>query len=359
MRFCARSRMCAAAGEPAPGERRSAARNSAMAASASRSASQHAIHAAVAATAKLSDRRTWSQSSSAQAERSSKSSCDCNQKNPPLAAALSIRRNTRRAAQAQSVICSCHDQQRLRSSMCWAEPRPAPAAAAQEALAANDRLKVCFTLLQAAERHADHPGEPLPDFVRRARRRRHGADEPGLGYRPTAGAKRAASCMVPGAAATTRGRILDDIAAMLAPLDAGRGWRPQPLAARPQVLGAALPQFDRRPDPARHDRRHHLGRPRRAATACIFWSWTCTRRSTRCRASSPRKTIDGARVWRIAEADRPLVRAFMAGLNETAPLKFDHPGLGTTATRAGGPAGHPERHRHDRRACAGAARRRA
>ena len=25
----------------------------------------------------------------------------------------------------------------------------------------------------------------------------------------------------------------------------------------------------------------------------------------------------------------------MAGLNRTAPLKFDHPGLATTATRAG------------------------
>ena len=34
--------------------------------------------------------------------------------------------------------------------------------------------------------------------------------------------------------------------------------------------------------------------------------------------------------------DRPLVAAFMAGLNRTAKLKFAHPGLATTATRAGG-----------------------
>src|SRR5262245_12711464 len=46
--------------------------------------------------------------------------------------------------------------------------------------------------------------------------------------------------------------------------------------------------------------------------------------------------IDGARVYGLAEGDRPLVRAFMKGLNRTAPLKFDHPGLGTTATRADG-----------------------
>jgi uncharacterized protein Yka (UPF0111/DUF47 family) len=37
----------------------------------------------------------------------------------------------------------------------------------------------------------------------------------------------------------------------------------------------------------------------------------------------------------LAAADRPLVAAFMAGLRRTAPLKFNHPGLATTATRAG------------------------
>jgi hypothetical protein len=47
------------------------------------------------------------------------------------------------------------------------------------------------------------------------------------------------------------------------------------------------------------------------------------------------ETIDGARVYGVSEDDRPLIAAFMAGLNETRGLKFDHPGLGTTATRAG------------------------
>ena len=34
----------------------------------------------------------------------------------------------------------------------------------QQALAANDRLKYCFTLLQAAENHANHPEEPPLDL---------------------------------------------------------------------------------------------------------------------------------------------------------------------------------------------------
>jgi len=46
-------------------------------------------------------------------------------------------------------------------------------------------------------------------------------------------------------------------------------------------------------------------------------------------------SIGGARVFALAEPDRPLVEAFMNGVQRTARLKFDHPGLGTTATRRG------------------------
>jgi uncharacterized protein Yka (UPF0111/DUF47 family) len=46
--------------------------------------------------------------------------------------------------------------------------------------------------------------------------------------------------------------------------------------------------------------------------------------------------IDGAKTYGLAETDRPLLAAFMRGVKRTASLKFDHPGLGTTAARAGG-----------------------
>jgi uncharacterized protein Yka (UPF0111/DUF47 family) len=52
-------------------------------------------------------------------------------------------------------------------------------------------------------------------------------------------------------------------------------------------------------------------------------------------AALAEETIDGAAAYGLAEADRPRVAAFMAGLNRTATLKFNHPGLGTTATRCG------------------------
>jgi hypothetical protein len=47
------------------------------------------------------------------------------------------------------------------------------------------------------------------------------------------------------------------------------------------------------------------------------------------------ESIGGASVYGLTENDRKCVEAFMSGVNETAKLKFDHVGLGTTATRSG------------------------
>jgi hypothetical protein len=47
------------------------------------------------------------------------------------------------------------------------------------------------------------------------------------------------------------------------------------------------------------------------------------------------ENVDGARAFGLTDPDRALVKAFMSGLKETAGLKFDHPGLGTTAARDG------------------------
>ncbi len=52
-------------------------------------------------------------------------------------------------------------------------------------------------------------------------------------------------------------------------------------------------------------------------------------------AELARETIDGAHVWNLLPGDRRRVEAFMRGCNRTSPLKFDHPGLDTAATRDG------------------------
>jgi uncharacterized protein Yka (UPF0111/DUF47 family) len=46
--------------------------------------------------------------------------------------------------------------------------------------------------------------------------------------------------------------------------------------------------------------------------------------------------VEGAKAYGVTEADRSLIIAFMTGVNRTAALKFDHPGLGTTSVRSDG-----------------------
>ena len=203
----------------------------------------------------------------------------------------------------------------------------------EEALAANDRLKMCFTLLQAAERHADHPGEPVPDFVTE----RRAAGMNGEFDLRIGDSRREASgeLVLPGAAAL-RAELLRDVEAMRSPLALAAVDGAAVLAAREQALGAQLPAFD-------HDRvpRGAVAAITRAsreagADSLHLLVMDLHRSLNELQASIAEEDLDGARVWQLTDADRPLVRAFMSGLNRTAPLKFDHPGLGTTATRAGG-----------------------
>ncbi|RZI37850.1 hypothetical protein EGT07_37200, partial [Herbaspirillum sp. HC18] len=53
-------------------------------------------------------------------------------------------------------------------------------------------------------------------------------------------------------------------------------------------------------------------------------------------ASCAEEALDGAHVFGLNGEDRAAVTAFMKGLNATRGLKFNHPGLDTMATRAGG-----------------------
>ena len=52
-------------------------------------------------------------------------------------------------------------------------------------------------------------------------------------------------------------------------------------------------------------------------------------------ASHAEEVLAGAHVYGLLEEDRAAVEAFMCGLESTRKLKFDHPGLATTASRAG------------------------
>ena len=202
----------------------------------------------------------------------------------------------------------------------------------QEALAANDRLKFCFTLLQAAESHAEHPQEPALDLTveRRAVQLPAGEFEAAIGEsRREAGG----ALHIPGAA-RLRQLILDDLSSMYAPLSLARTPEAAGFGARERKLAASLPEFTNEKVPA-----GLIGAmtsaDRAAGDSLHILVMDLHKAINALQAGLADESIDGARAWRIEPADRPLIRAFMAGLNETAPLKFDHPGLATIATRTG------------------------
>ncbi len=199
----------------------------------------------------------------------------------------------------------------------------------QDALAANDRLKFYFTLLQAAESHADHPQESPLDLTAERGDARLPAGELDAAVKQSR-REAGGALHVPGAA-RFRQWILDDLAAMSAPLALASAPGAADFAAREQKLALCLPQFTDDEVPAGVIAA--MTSANRADDSLHVLVMDLHKAINALQAGLADESIDGARAWRIEPGDRALIRAFMTGLNETAPLKFDHPGLGTIATR--------------------------
>ena len=197
------------------------------------------------------------------------------------------------------------------------------------ALAANDRTKYYFALLQAAAAHAERPEGSAADL-------RHERLSCGI-------ADDACDALVINSAKLGEGRyripgaqhvlaaLLEDVEVMLRPLldRDGNALGPRFLrlkenapTAADDVLAAgdidALTAANR----DRADTLHLLVMDAHKALNSV-------------QKDIASENIDGASAYALEAADRTLVRAFMRGVRRTAPLKFDHPGLDTTATRDG------------------------
>ena len=198
------------------------------------------------------------------------------------------------------------------------------------ALAANDRFKYYFTLLQTARSYADHPEADSPS-LRRERLASGVGDETLDDVVAASGRRDDGRYQIRRAARVVRTAI-DDVETMLAPLAAsamgGFAQRFEELkskapAAVDDVLSAAELDAITSGSRERGDSMHLLVMDMHKALNAL-------------QAKIASETIDGASAYGIDPGDRPLLRAFMRGLHRTAPLKFDHPGLGTTATRSNG-----------------------
>ncbi len=203
-------------------------------------------------------------------------------------------------------------------------------AAVNAALSANDRVKYLLTLLQMAATHADQPEQPPASLKRE--RIACGIDEPSLDAFTAAARRQGAAYHMPGADKLLA-HIAQNLNTMAAPvLDAGVPG----FAARLEGALTAIPQptgdlLEAAPLAAMSN-----ASPTEGSDSLHRLVMDLHKQLNALQAGLAEETIDGAAAYGLAAADRPRVAAFMAGLNRTARLKFDHPGLGTTATRCEG-----------------------
>jgi len=199
-------------------------------------------------------------------------------------------------------------------------------------LAANDRVKVRLSVLQAAARHARNPNgirfdltgecravgiDPVPLEMLVNRTSLLAGDRvaaPGLGHLETA--------------------IWDDVAAMTEAVAAGDAAQGDASRARLARIRAAvgtkasddvevvqITKLTALAD-SDGDSLHRLIMDLHKALNRIF-------------AANAEEVLAGAHAYGLLPEDRPAVEAFMRGVEWPRQLKFGHPGLATTATRSG------------------------
>jgi uncharacterized protein Yka (UPF0111/DUF47 family) len=197
-----------------------------------------------------------------------------------------------------------------------------------EGLAANDRAKARLSVLQAAARHARAPESESFDLGEECR-------SAGLDAGPMEKLVAGAS-LVAGERVTAPGlgqlneAILDDVAAMARAVKAGDGGRGDAAAARFAALKDEQPEGDTL-ELAQVTRLTGLN----GGDSLHRLVMDLHKDLNRLSAAHAEEELAGAHVFGLASEDRPAVQAFMRGVEATRALKFDHPGLATTATRAG------------------------
>jgi uncharacterized protein Yka (UPF0111/DUF47 family) len=198
------------------------------------------------------------------------------------------------------------------------------------ALSANDRVKYRFTLLQTAQAHAERPDAVTSSL--RAERLAAGVQDGNLdrvvGESERVGKGR---YRIPDSASIVRD-ALSDVAEMLEPLRAAEIAESATFAQRLQAFAVA----DSGGDELAADAIQVITSGDRAGGDSLHLLVMDMHRALNAlQGNLASETISGCRAYGIRDADRALIAAFMEGINRTAPLKFDHPGLSATATRVG------------------------
>lgn len=209
-----------------------------------------------------------------------------------------------------------------------------------DALAANDRAKYLMALLQNAKNRADAPQLGIVDL--KAERLASGISDGSLDDVIAQSAKESPDHYWIPSVQHICGLLVDSVGQMLAPLrvrDGGAlaGSGPGESEYRNRLTNLAanlLVDSNDRITGSCIDRITSAARD--GADSLHLLVMDLHKELNRIHAQIASESIAGAHVFGLDASDRALVAAFMDGVNQTKALKFDHPGLETTATRAGG-----------------------
>lgn len=209
----------------------------------------------------------------------------------------------------------------------------------QAGLAANDRLKYYLTLLQSAVAAAQTPHRDHPNL--RDARDASGVTDVSFDEVIAQSRLLGDGCVVVPSAGRIRQLVFHDLREMLAPIAAAAQVIPDlqdsvdRFDARLRALDASTPSFDAdHVTPSAVDAMAASGAGPQDSVHQVVMD--LHQQINRLQMRLPLRDIAGASTWGLGAEDEPSVAAFMAGLSRTAHLKFNHPGLETTATRVGG-----------------------
>jgi len=200
-----------------------------------------------------------------------------------------------------------------------------------DGLAANDRAKVRMSALQSAAKQAGNPAAAPDDLS--AESRAAGVEVGEIGSVVAAArASAPGTIAAPGLAGFVKA-LFEDTGIMVDAVAAGDAAAGAVAANRLSALAADVPTGQDEIETRRIVALTSL--PEGGADSLHRLIMDLHKALNRLAATHAEENVAGAHSHGLEPDDRPIIEAFMVGLERTRALKFDHPGLGTTAIRSG------------------------
>jgi len=199
-----------------------------------------------------------------------------------------------------------------------------------EALTANDRAKFRLTLLQSAKSHADAPEALFSDL--RTERLACGITDSSYDDIVAGSVTQGADAYLLPLLGAVCAALEDDLQAMIAPFAAAQKAEARLYGQRLQRLSPQLRSGSEGSISSGEIAAMTAAAPVLGDSVHLL-IMDMHKGLNRLQAEIATDDVDGALTYGLRAGERALVTAFMKGVKRTRQLKFDHPGLDTTASR--------------------------